>query len=50
MHSANRLASALPRQSGEINWYRIIGVEAGATGAGRTITVAGGEWLDTRDV
>ena len=32
--------------SGEINWYRIIGVEAGATGGGRTLTVAGGEWLD----
>jgi len=33
-------------QGGEVNWYRIIGVEAGATSTGRTITVAGGEWLD----
>lgn len=31
---------------GETNWYRIIGVEAGATGASRTLTVAGGEWLE----
>jgi hypothetical protein len=40
-----RLGISTP--SGELNWYRIIGVEAGANGAGRTITVAGGEWLDT---
>ena len=54
MPRANTMNNALsqpPRlgvttPGGEISWYRIIGVEAGAAGAPKTITVAGGEWLD----
>ena len=47
----NNALSQLPRlgitmSNGEIEWYRIIGVEAGATGSARTLTIAGGAWLD----
>ena len=32
--------------SGELSWYWIISVKAGATDATRSLTIAGGDWLD----
>jgi hypothetical protein len=32
--------------SGEISWYRILGMQAGSTSATKSLTVAGGDWLD----
>jgi hypothetical protein len=31
---------------GTTEWYRVIGVEAGSTGATKALTIAGGHWLE----